>query len=133
MLPNKASTSKNIFFLKVPLQLFVSQNIVNIIVDSRFAFDELFDTKLIRDILPFLSNKLLIWCTLYWFQYENINRQLSIAQVTKIKLEFIMCSIQQELNYSYHVSFIRAKFLFGYKISTTQNETMSQVFQFYMK
>ena len=60
MLPNKASTSKNIFFLKVPLQLFVSQNIVNIIVDSRFAFDELFDTKLIRDILPFLSNKLLI-------------------------------------------------------------------------
>ena len=54
----------------MPLQLFVSQNIVNreyypieilgIIVESRFAFDELFDTKLIRDILPFLSNKLLI-------------------------------------------------------------------------
>ena len=41
----------------MPLQLFVSQNII---VESRFAFDELFDTKLIRDILPFLSNKLLI-------------------------------------------------------------------------
>ena len=51
MLPNKASTSKHIFFLKRSLQLFVGFNIFNkeyyiigirTIVESRFAFDELY-------------------------------------------------------------------------------------------